>query len=51
MKREELYRTKFRSVRELKETVGKYIQFYNEARPHATLKYRTPARYETEYKG
>jgi len=51
MKREKLYRTKFRSVRELKETVGKYMQFYNEARPHATLKYRTPVRYEAEYKG
>jgi len=49
MKREELYRTKFRSVRELKETIDKYMVFFNEVRPHATLNYKTPKHFEEEY--
>lgn len=35
MKREELYRTKYRSERELKDAIADYITFYNEKRPHA----------------
>ena len=49
MKREELYRTKYRSERELKGAVDDYIEFYNSKRPHNKLKYKTPVQYETEY--
>lgn len=50
LKREELYRTKYRSEREFKEGIEKYIVFYNEERPHATFRYKTPAQAEAEYK-
>ena len=33
MKREELYRTKYRSERELKKAIDDYILFYNEKVP------------------
>lgn len=51
MKREELYRTKYRSEREFKEAVGSYIEFYNDKRPHAKLKYKTPNQKDAEYAG
>lgn len=51
MKREELYRTKYRSEREFKEAVDSYIEFYNDKRPHAKLKYKTPNQKEAEYAG
>lgn len=51
MKREELYRTKYRSEREFKEAVDSYIEFYNNKRPHAKLKYKTPNQKEAEYVG
>lgn len=49
MKREELYRTKYRSEKEFKAAVGKYILFYNEKRPHAKNGYKTPAKKEEEF--
>ena len=49
MKREELYRTKYRSEQELRAAVADYIKFYNETRPHAKNGYKTPARKEQEY--
>lgn len=49
MKREELYRTKYRSEREFRAAVDSYIIFYNEQRPHAKIKYKTPAAKESEY--
>lgn len=49
MKREELYRTNYKSERELKECIQKYIEFYNSKRPHSILLNRTPDRVETEY--
>ena len=42
MKREELYRTKYRSEQELRAAVADYIKFYNETRPHAKNGYKTP---------
>lgn len=51
MKREELYRTKYRSEREFKKAVDSYIEFYNDKRPHAKLKYKTPNQKEAEYAG
>jgi putative transposase len=49
MKREELYRTKYRSEQEFKAAVAEYIIFYNTKRPHKKLQYKTPVQYETEY--
>ena len=49
MKREELYRTRYRSEREFKAAVREYITFYNEKRPHKKLRYKTPKQYEDEY--
>jgi putative transposase len=49
MKREELYRTKYRSEQELRAAVTEYIKFYNESRLHAKNGYKTPAKREQEY--
>ena len=47
MKKEELYRTKFRSEKELRATIDSYIDWYNVNRPHAKLHYKTPLEKET----
>lgn len=49
MKREELYRGKYRSERELRAAFDKYIQFHNTERPHETLRYKTPQQKEDEF--
>ena len=49
MKREELYRYKYRSVREFRAAVDRYIDFYNTKRPHKTLHYKTPQQKEDDY--
>ncbi len=48
-KREELYRTKYRSEYEFRTAVDKYMVFYNEERPHAKNRYQTPLRKEQDY--
>lgn len=42
MKREELYRTKYRSESDFRNAVDRYIIFYNTKRPHKKLQYKTP---------
>ena len=42
MKQEELYRYNYRSEREFRAAVDRYIDFYNTQRPHKTLHYKTP---------
>ena len=42
MKREELYRTKYRSESDFRNAVDKYILFYNTKHPHKKLQYKTP---------
>lgn len=49
MKREELYRRKFKSEKEFYSIVGEYINFYNEKRPHYQNSYKTPMQKEREY--
>ena len=49
LKREELYRSNYRSVEEFKKGVEKYMYFYNNERPHSTLGYKTPIAHETLY--
>jgi transposase InsO family protein len=42
LKAEELYRHSYRSEREFREKVEKYIEFYNDKRPHKMNRNRTP---------
>ena len=49
MKREELYRTKYRSEREFRAAIDEYIVFYNEKRPHAKNHYKTPLKKEQDF--
>lgn len=49
MKREELYRTKYRSESDFQNAVDKYILFYNTKRPHKKLQYKTPKQKEEEF--
>ena len=49
MKKEELYRNNYKSEKEFRESVDNYIQFYNAERPHSTLAYKTPDRFESFY--
>ncbi len=49
LKREELYRYKYSSVKEFKRGVEKYIDFFNTSRPHATLQYKTPNKFESDF--
>ena len=46
LKTEELYRGTYRSEAELKACVTKYIDFFNNERPHKYLNYLTPAKKE-----
>lgn len=50
LNREELYRTKYRSEKELRTAIDNYMLFYNEKRPHAQNGYKTPLKKETEYR-
>lgn len=49
LKREELYRTKYRSESEFRTAVDKYMTFYNELRLHAKNAYRTPFKKELDF--
>ncbi len=49
MKREELYRTKYRSEADFLSAVDKYIIFCSTKRPHKKLQYKTPEQKEEEY--
>ena len=49
LKREELYRSKYRSDKEFKKAVADYITFYNTQRPHSNNNYRTPDAKEADY--
>ena len=49
LKREELYRSKYRSENEFMTAVDKYMTFYNEQRPHSKNGYKTPLKKELDY--
>lgn len=49
MKKEELYRTKYRSEAEFRAAIDDYILFYNTKRLHEKLQYKTPQEWEKEY--
>lgn len=48
-KKEELYRTNFKSEKEFYKCVDEYIIFYNTQRLHETLAYKTPEKFERLY--
>ncbi len=48
MKREELYRTNYRSEFFFRTVVDDYIVFYNERRPHRKNLYKTPLQKEQD---
>ena len=48
-KKEEAYRREYTSEQSYRKSVERYIQFYNELRPHRTLKYKTPTAFEEAY--
>ena len=49
LKREELYRKKYRTEGELLQAIDDYMEFYNARRPHAKIQYKTPEQKEREY--
>ncbi len=49
LKREELYRRKYSSEKELLNSIAFYVNFYNSRRPHAKIQYKTPDQKEKEY--
>jgi putative transposase len=51
MKGEELYGKKFDTERQLRNTLGSYIRFYNERRLHSSLQYLAPVAYERGAQG
>lgn len=48
-KKEEAYRREYTSERHFRQSVDEYIRFYNEVRPHSSLKYKTPQAFEAAY--
>ena len=48
-KKEEAYRKDYTSERHFRESVSKYIDFYNNIRTHQTLNYITPASFESKF--
>jgi len=49
LKREELYRTKYRSEKEFLKSIDQYIVLYNTKRPHASCQYKTPEQVEVDF--
>ena len=48
-KKEEFYRSTYRSEAEMRKKIDEYITFYNQKRPHTTLNYQTPEQYEDAF--
>ena len=48
-KREELSHNWYNSPEELEQTVKKYVDFYNQKRPHRKLKLQTPDQFERSW--
>lgn len=48
-KKEEAYRREYTSEQNFCKSVEQYVRFYNEVRPHQTLKYQTPQAVEDKF--
>ena len=51
VKYEEFYLNSYDSVKDLRQAITAYIEFYNHSRPHQSLAYRTPVELYREDKG
>lgn len=49
LKKEELYRRRYSSEVDFKQSLQKYVHFYNYERPHKYLGYGTPAQFEDSF--
>lgn len=49
LKKEEIYRRTYQDLNELKESIDKYVEFYNDYRPHETLGNLSPNEFEQKY--
>ncbi|MBS6272286.1 MAG: integrase core domain-containing protein [[Clostridium] leptum] len=49
LKKEELYRRHYKSGIDMIQGIHRFINFYNNERPHSTLQYKTPVQKEQEY--
>ena len=49
MERERIYRAQYKSERQFRESIDRYILFYNTQLPHSTLAYKTPDKFEALY--
>lgn len=49
IKKEDFRRTWYKTEDEFKEAVDKYIDYYNDYRPHQRLEFMTPNQVESEY--
>lgn len=49
LKEEEVYRKYYKKYDDMAQSVAEYVDFYNNKRPHQTLKYLTPNQFEEEY--
>ena len=49
LRKEELFRMRYRSEREFYKGLEDYIEFYNDKRPHSTIRYITPNKFEALY--
>ena len=49
MKREKLYRKKYRTENELYQSIYEYMEFYNSRHPHSKIQYKTSEQKEREY--
>ena len=48
-KKEEAYRRDYTSESGFRKSVDQFVEFYNEVRPHKTIKYKTPDSFEELY--
>lgn len=48
-KREDAYHHEYSSEADFRKSVETYVNFYNHVRPHQTLAYKAPARFEELY--
>ncbi|WP_245920935.1 integrase core domain-containing protein [Melghirimyces profundicolus] len=45
LKEEEIWLHEYASIREVREAVNRYVHWYNEERPHSSLRYKSPMEY------
>ena len=39
----------YKSINDFKTSIAKYIEFYNNERPHSTIRYKSPSQYDIDY--